>query len=166
MIVVLVRHAVAVDRLVYKRKKLDDRLRPLTPKGRKKMIKIAGRLKKMISKPDCIVTSPLMRATQTAAILSRSLGCAKVEECLELSPDVTPQAFAKWLKTYGSGKKIIVLVGHEPNLGFLASWLLNGSQDSFVEFKKGGILGLELDSVQHTNYGKLLFLCQPKQLIE
>lgn len=165
MILVLIRHGVAIDRMVYKKRNKDDRLRPLTSKGRKKMIKVSQAIKKFIRKPDMIVTSPLLRAMQTAEILAQTFRCQKLVECVELSPECSPESFVKWLKAYGNNKNVICIVGHEPHLGFLSSWLLNGSRDSFIEFKKSGVLGIELDSVLHSSYGKILFLCQPKQLL-
>lgn len=166
MIILLIRHAVAVDREVFAKKNLDDRLRPLTIKGKKRMFKVLARATDFIKKIDLIVSSPLVRAQQTTQLVSQVFSVKNILEAPELAPEVGPQAFANWLKLHARQNKVIAVVGHEPNLSYLASWFLTGTAEKFTELKKGGIMAIEVDSVDAINSGQLLFLISPRILLD
>ena len=87
----ILRHAIAEDRdeNLYP----DDSLRRLTKKGEKKMVKIAEHLKGMGLQIDLILTSPYMRAHETAKIVAKTFGIKKKQ--LVLSDHLTPSGFAK-----------------------------------------------------------------------
>jgi phosphohistidine phosphatase len=105
MFLYIVRHAIAEEREEFAKKKLEDSLRPLTIKGKKRMQKIISKLKTELKELDLVVTSPFVRAKQTAVLISDMVGKPKVIESAELVPHAAPQAFVRWLKSEGKSKK-------------------------------------------------------------
>jgi phosphohistidine phosphatase len=161
----LVRHAIAEDRSCFLLKGLDDSLRPLTPEGRCKFQRIAKRLKKLIGPIDVIVTSPYLRAHQTAKLLQKTDPQVKILTSEALTPSSSPLALTDWCQTHLVKKmKKIVLVGHEPDLGLLASWLLCGSETSKIDVKKGGAIALSLKGGLEPSSACLKWLVTPKSL--
>lgn len=168
MELIIIRHAVAETREDFVKKGLEDHLRPLTLKGRKRMQKVCVRMLDFVKEIDLIVSSPLTRARQTAEIVSQIYFETKVVEAPELVPHSPPQAFLKWLRTQGRHYRRIVVVGHEPHLSAFASYLLSGKSESFIDLKKSGILCLELESFANAEAGsaQLLYSVPPKFLVE
>ncbi|MCK6596884.1 MAG: histidine phosphatase family protein [Bdellovibrionaceae bacterium] len=164
MFLYLIRHAIAEEREIFAKKKLEDSLRPLTIKGEKKLSKIIIKIKKDLSDVDLIVTSPFLRTKQSAKIISDLLGKKKVIESAELVPHATPEAFIPWLKSHGKSLKKIVVVGHEPHLSSLGSYILTGKTESFLELKKSSIALIETGSFEEITPSKasLLWLLSPK----
>jgi phosphohistidine phosphatase len=165
---IIIRHAVAEEREDFAKKGLEDQLRPLTLKGRKRMQKVCVRLRDYVKDFDVIVSSPLTRARQTAEIVSQLYYEKKVLEIPELVPQSPPQAFVKWLRTQGRNYKRIAIVGHEPHLSILASYMLSGKTESFIDLKKSGVISLELESFAHAEAGtaELIFSIPPKFLAD
>lgn len=164
MELIIIRHGNAEEREEFAKKGLEDQLRPLTLKGRKRMQKIFIQLRDQVKGFDAIVSSPFTRARQTAEILSQIYFETKVLEAPELVPQSPPQAFTKWLRTQGRNYKRIAVVGHEPHLSIFVSYLLAGKQHSFIDLKKGGIIGLEIESFEQVEAGgaQLLYSIPPK----
>jgi phosphohistidine phosphatase len=160
MVVYILRHGTAVARGsgVYPN---DDR--PLTENGKRKMAMSAGGIAKVAGEVDVILTSPLIRAQETARIAARALGIKeKVEICKELLPGTSLKQTLVHLARYKRRKKIM-LVGHEPELGHLASALM-GSHKTIVEFKKGALCAIEVSLLLPRRSGKLLWHLQSKHL--
>lgn len=147
---ILIRHSVAFEREEFRKKtKLDDAFRPLTVKGRRRLEKMSRMMKKRwIKNLDLIITSPYTRARQSAQIISQVFDEQKVIECAELVPQSPPQAFVKWMKSQNFKGNTFAIVGHEPNLSLLATYLLAGNEYAFLEFKKAGLMCLEVDMVK------------------
>src|SRR5579862_6482554 len=97
-----------------------DSERPLTPKGRRKLRKIGRTMRKLELSFDCILSSPYMRARQTAEIIADRLGLGKK---LELSEELTPGGSYRKLideiKQRDPQPDDLLLVGHEPYLSEL-----------------------------------------------
>ena len=165
MNLIVVRHALAEDREDFAKKNKDDSLRPLTVKGKKRLKKVLDEMTQSLSSVDLIVTSPYVRAKQSAQIVQEKIR-AKIVEAAELVPHSPPQAFVKWIKSQGADKKTIVAVGHEPQLSLLISYLLAGKNQSFVELKKSGMASLEISSAEdiETQPARLNWLVSPKLL--
>ncbi len=160
MIIYLIRHAVAVERGTASYPN-DDR--PLTEDGKERMSKAARGIANIVDDIDAIISSPLIRAHETARIVARTLGAEdKLEICKELAPGSSLKNVLSFLTKY-KGLKSIMLVGHQPDLGYLASALL-GSNESIVEFKKGAICAIEIPSLSQKSRGTLLWHLQPKHL--
>lgn len=165
MFLYIVRHAIAEERDEFAKKKLEDSLRPLTIKGKKRMQKIISKLKTELKELDLVVTSPFVRAKQTAVLISDMVGKPKVIESAELVPHAAPQAFVRWLKSEGKSKKRVLIVGHEPHLSSLVSYILSGKEgESFIELKKSSIALIETGSFEELTPSKasLLWLISPK----
>ncbi len=163
MDLLLFRHGLAEDRDEFKKKNLDDRLRPLTLKGRKRTQKMAIHLRTEYPSVDLLVTSPLTRARQTAEIISQIYFDSVVTEAPDLAPDAPVPTFLKWIKSHGKEAKRVVAVGHEPHLSRFASWCLTGQEESILQLKKSGVAGLYIPSPAKFEAGtaKLLWLLQP-----
>lgn len=119
----LIRHAQAIERSTG----LPDEHRNLTCRGRKRFRQVAACLKKIGIDPDFIITSPKVRAVQTAEILSETLrfgGEVQISADLADGPDIA--ALCDILKKKNECREI-VLVGHEPNLGEVIGELLKVS---------------------------------------
>lgn len=128
------------------------------------MQKVAIRLQDLIGPVDLIVSSPYLRARQTAEILSQIFFETKVIEAPELVPHSPPQAFVRWLKAHGREHKSMMVVGHEPALSLLASHLLAGANESILELKKSGVACLETPDAEELgpSTAELRWLVQPK----
>ncbi|MCX7978445.1 MAG: histidine phosphatase family protein [Bdellovibrionaceae bacterium] len=146
MELVLIRHATAEDRAEFARKNREDYLRPLVPKGRKRMEEVCKELFRLIPEVKLIVTSPFVRARQTAEIVQKTFKGSQILEAAELVPHAPPTAFLRWLVAHGRNHDRIFAVGHEPQLSIFASYLLTGTQESFLDLKKSGVLILEVES--------------------
>lgn len=166
MKLILFRHGLAVDRELALMRKMEDSQRPLVPKGREKTEKMAKRLKELGLKIEMLVSSPLVRAYQTAEILFPMVKSKDLHQCAELVPSAPPQAFAQWLKTHSKNATCVMAVGHEPQLSVFASWALAASIHSFIELKKSGALCLEFESLDDitARSATLLWVLQPKLL--
>lgn len=167
---VFIRHAVAMDREDFQKKaKMDDAFRPLTSKGRSRLEKMARIMKRRWVKDfDLIISSPYTRARQSAEVVSQVYGEKKVVECSELVPQSPPQAFVKWLKSQNYRGQTFAIVGHEPNLSLLVTYLLAGNEYAFLEFKKSGILCLEVDMLKGLgpSSGRLQWMVAPKMILK
>ena len=137
----MVRHAIAEERDVFARTGQSDGYRPLTEKGAGRMHFAARGLYELVDQIDLLATSPLVRAVQTAEILSAAFDGIPIEEVdvLATGPE---SAFLAWYREV-SDSGLVAVVGHEPYLGEWASWLAAGPSADFLEFKKGGACLLE-----------------------
>lgn len=163
MVVYLLRHAIAGQPDAQKYP--DDEQRPLTPEGIEKMRQAAAGIARIIDPPELVLTSPLVRAAQTAKIAAGALGS---KDRIEASDVLRPGATAGVLRTLlaaraAGGIQSVMLVGHEPDLGQIASeWI--GSAESAVEFKKGALCAIRLDADHIDQPGVLLWHLAPKHL--
>ena len=156
----LVRHAVAAERGP---KYPDDRLRPLTPQGSKKFGQSVPALMELDIVIDFVLTSPLVRARDTAMLLAAGLKPKPaVAEVEALAPGGRPQAINEAIKTHTRKYRRLALVGHEPDLGELAARLLGARGN--VQFKKGAICLIETDGATPTGPGTLCWMMTPKAL--
>jgi phosphohistidine phosphatase len=156
----LVRHAIAeeVGTPGYE----DDSLRPLTEKGRDKMRKIAAALKDLGVKPDLIVSSPYVRASQTASVLAKELKYrGEIAYSDSLLPTGEPNDMIGEINEKYSMDELM-LVGHEPSLSSLAGVLLTGDPGLSINIKKGGACCLLLDDRHYDRKATLEWLVTPK----
>lgn len=161
----LIRHGIAALREDY----ANDEERPLTDKGRQKTAQVAKQLCDRGLRFDQILTSPLVRAKETAAILKEAGLATKVEELTVLAPDGDIHAWVSWLekrwKTAASDK-CLALVGHQPDLGNWAETLVWGHAQEKLVLKKAGVIGINLpDSKSPIGQGELFLLTSPKWLL-
>lgn len=164
MKLLIVRHAIAEDREEFARTGKDDSLRPITDEGRKKMKQGARGLKTQVPEIDLLATSPLTRAAQTAAVLDSVYGGLREVEITELEPETSPVEFLSWLRKQ-DGENVAV-VGHEPSISLIVSWLLTGTEKRLLSFRKGGACLLEFPGEVGAGTASLLWALTPTQLRE
>jgi phosphohistidine phosphatase len=144
-----------------------DADRPLSPKGIKRVRKIAKGMRRLGLSFDALLTSPLPRARQTADAVAAALGAeALVEEISGLSPESAVEHLLFGLARY-QDRADVLLVGHEPLLGKTVAHLLAEKSDRStlnVEFKKGGLCRIEIEALPPPGPGTLHWLLTPKQL--
>jgi phosphohistidine phosphatase len=158
----VVRHGPAGDREAWAAEGRDDRLRPLTPDGKKEMRQVAKGLSSLCPSIDLIATSLFVRAVQTAEILVKQYGSESMT--LEtLAPGNDPANVLHWLRRQRSVGTIAV-VGHEPDLSTLVCYLLTGERSSFLSLKKSGACLLELQDPPEAGSAALEWLLMPRGL--
>lgn len=162
----LIRHAIAVEAGTAGIE--DDSQRPLTDQGRMKMRKIAHGLKKLEAEIDLILTSPYVRAVETAKIVRKVFELNKevLVETEQLTPEGDGDQLVKLINERFADVENIALVGHEPSLSQLASVLVSGDPTLSLTLKKGGICRLSLDTLQYGHCATLDWLLSPSQLVE
>jgi phosphohistidine phosphatase len=158
----IVRHGAAGSREEWEAQGKDDRLRPLTPKGKKDVRKAASGLVHQVAELDLMATSPWTRAVQTAEILKEEYGCGMVQ-LEELTAGRGPEELRPWLSEQ-RGKEAVGLVGHEPHLGLLVGYLLSGKGVSLVDLKKGGACLVEMEDPSKPGSGCLEWLMSDRVL--
>jgi phosphohistidine phosphatase len=157
----IVRHAYAGER--DPEQWPDDRLRPLTPKGERKFRRAAEGLGILVPGVDVVLSSSWVRAWRTAEILERR-ACWPAPERLAALEAAPPAPVVAALASYGSGDAI-ALVGHEPFLGWLASYLLTGDpHHARLTLKKGAALALDVEGSIGLGKATLRWLLQPRVL--
>lgn len=156
MKIYFLRHGTAVDPEQWKGNDYD---RPLTDEGRKKMAKEAKALKDLDLGLDAILTSPLVRAKDTATIVGEALKIAVTED-ERVGGDFDVSSLEAVLKDHADAKAIM-LVGHEPCFSGVVGRLIGEAR---LELKKGGFACVELPDAS-TMTGELLSLVSPKILI-
>ena len=164
MDVLILRHAIAEDRLIFAASEANDDLRPLTGRGRRRMERGALGIRRLLPRIDTIGASPLVRAQETAAILARTYqNAAELIELPTLAPGVDPGETSRWLGTQPPGA-VIALVGHEPDLSSLLAWLTTGRTEPFTHLRKAGAALVHFDSEPEAGTGSLEWLLTAKQL--
>lgn len=162
----LIRHGIAEDRSKYNR----DEDRPLTKKGYEKTNQVAEKLLKMGIKFDLILTSPLLRAKETAKILQKSGLSQTLDESNDLAPNGQIKNFVDWLgkSLYNyKSESYLALVGHQPNLSNWTEKLVWGSNtNNKIIIKKSGIIGVRLpEKADPIGNSELFLLTSPKWII-
>jgi phosphohistidine phosphatase len=160
----IIRHAIAVDEGASEYE--DDSQRPLTDKGRKKMRQIAKGLRTLGVGFDLILSSPYVRAKETAEILADVL---KMKKNIEFSENLIPMGdpdllIAEMNEKYNVNS--IALVGHEPHLTALISLLVSENAGVDMTLKKGGVCNLSADDLHHSRKATLEWLLTPGILVE
>ncbi len=132
------------------------------------MQKVALKIREWVDEVDLIVTSPFVRAKDTAEILSQVFSVGKVLEAEELTPENPPETFLKWLKNHGRNHKSVMVVGHEPHLSSFISFVVARANHPIVELKKSGVACLEIESTQSLAPGvaHLNWLIQPRLIVD
>jgi len=143
-----------------------DHDRPLTAEGRRRFRCAVSGMKAIDVRFDRVVTSPLVRAAQTASIVMKAMALPK--ESLIVSAHLAPGGNRKELireiSHLAEDVENIVLVGHEPCLGELVGLLCSGSAAASIELKKGSLAKLEAERLRHGRCATLAWLLSPKQL--
>jgi phosphohistidine phosphatase len=158
----LLRHGIALDRIggaVH-----SDFQRPLTKEGKAELEMVGLALKKLNVKADLVVSSPLVRARETAEIIKSELGCSEELQITEaLSPGCSASDLYKFLRPFHD-RQDVFLVGHEPDMGRLAATLLWTGPEFDMPFKKAGICRIDVSDIPPNYPGRLKWFVTPKIL--
>ena len=155
----LIRHGIAEER---GEDWPDDTKRPLTDEGKSNLRKQARGLQRLGVTFDVMLTSPLVRAKQTAEIIAAAYDARPSLVTVEsLSPNGSFQSVLRDLEEHGK-KSRIALVGHEPDLGELAARLAGLRRP--LEFKKGAICRIDVKTLPPAGPGALRWFFPPKVL--
>jgi phosphohistidine phosphatase len=158
----LVRHGAAAD--AADPQWPNDRDRPLTPQGVKRFRREARGLALLGAGVVVMLSSPYSRAWRTAELLAEDAGWPAPIECAALEPGRPPAEVLAALQPYSSSSAV-ALVGHEPSMHQLASYLLTSdTQHAAIEFRKGSVARLELVDGLRPGSAVLLWLLAPKVL--
>ncbi len=158
----VMRHGLAVTRGSVRFS--DDAQRPLVPEGKERMREIAEGLKQVGFEVDWVVSSPLVRALETAGIIAESLtSSAPVDVCEAMRPGGSPEDLITFLAKRPSRTRVLV-VGHEPDLSELAARLIGAGTHANLAFKKGGCCMIRFDEFPPKSPGQLVWWLTPRLL--
>ena len=159
----LLRHGIAVEREEWKG---PDGDRPLTEKGKQRVREVAAGLNRLEVQPTHVLSSPLIRAIDTAKIVRRSLHMSSAVQIVDaLQPDAPLDRLLSVLHDLPP-ESCVLCVGHEPHLVMVASWLLAGKPSAAFPFKKAGACLIEIASPVKPGRGVLRWWLPPSQLRE
>jgi phosphohistidine phosphatase len=163
MHLLMIRHAIAEDRDSFASSGKSDDHRPLTEEGRSKMKLGAGGLRILAPDISLLAASPLARAQETAEIVGKEYGLEIGATTDALRPRAAFTEFTTWIAEQGN-QEIVAVVGHDPHLSALASWLICGGKQSRIELKKGGACLVSFNGVPKKGGGTLEWALHPSHL--
>jgi phosphohistidine phosphatase len=157
----LMRHGIAADRDA----SLDDSKRPLTAEGSTKLRAIARGLARIGVELDWIVSSPFVRAFESAEIIAEQLAPeAAVDRYDALTPaEGSAQKILSFLSQHPERPRVL-LAGHEPSLSKLAAELVGASPNANFAFKKGGCCLITWEEFPPEPPGRLTWWLTPRLL--
>jgi len=158
MRLLIVRHAIAVP---HGTPEVPEDERPLTPRGEKRFRAAARGLARICRRPDVLLSSPLVRARQTADIAAEAWGEVEVREADALAGGSFEQIAAVVNKH--ADQKLVALFGHEPDVSTVVARLLGTSASERLTFKKGGAALLEVPG-KMAEGGALVWYVPPRVL--
>lgn len=140
-----------------------DFQRKLTDEGKEKIRRVARGLLRLGVQPDWIVTSPLVRARETADTVAQQFeDTIRLDVFDGLKPGESAEALLRFLATQRNRRRIVV-VGHEPGLSELAERLLGARSGAFI-LKKGGCCCIRVQTLSPDARGQLLWWLTPRVL--
>jgi phosphohistidine phosphatase len=144
----------------------DDSARKLSKAGRSEIREVARWMKKKNLRFDCIATSPLARAYQTAEIMAKSLDLKdRLEVWDELAPGGDPDSTCYHASQAGKDGAVI-LVGHEPGLSDLIGRIITGGDTASLVIAKGGLAKIRNFSFRDKPSGEVQWLLTPGQILD
>lgn len=141
-----------------------DEQRELTAEGVQKMRSAAQGLVRLEIDFDLIASSPLIRAQQTARIVAEAL---KFREPIASWDELVPEGQVEHVMNRLAGcqnRNSVLLVGHQPNVGCLAAYLLSVNARRSFPFKKGAILSVRVSKVPPSSADELLWMLPSRML--
>lgn len=158
MKILLMRHGAAEDNASA------DELRELSAAGREEVAAVVDILRRFLPHLDLLASSPLPRAIQTAEYLAEAFPEANVLHLNELRQERHGQELLGFLRGIRENHTV-ALVGHEPNLHELASFLLLAEKRNLMKLKNAGLCLLEFKQSQAAGTARLLWLMNPEQIL-
>jgi phosphohistidine phosphatase len=163
MQLLVIRHAIAEDREEFAQSGETDDDRPLTVFGKRRMRRNSRGLRRIAPRIDVLAASPLVRADQTARIVAEEYRLEEVDTVEALRPTGKLRGFLQWLAKQ-SDDAVVAIVGHDPHLAKLITWLLTGVENETIPLKKGGAALIEFDGKPAAGQGVLQWMLTPSQL--
>ena len=163
MDLLIIRHAAAENREDFARHGRPDDGRPLTRRGIERMKMAARGLTTLALPIERLVSSPAVRAMQTAEVVAPALERRQIEDEGVFAPDAPVEAAVEWLRKQPRVEGMAV-VGHEPNLGELAECLIAGRPLGNMPMKKGGMTLIRFENAIGPGEGKLVWALPPAVL--
>ena len=158
----IVRHAIA---LPHGTPGIRDDDRTLTKEGIRKMRQTAAGLRRLNYIPGLLLSSPLVRATQTAEILLKEFGKdVKMRISPALAPSGSRTALYREIAQYAKRLDSLMIVGHQPSLGEIAGEIAWGSPENYLDLKKGSFCAIDVKSMQGIPRGSMISLLTPSIL--
>ncbi len=158
MQLLIIRHAIAVPRGT---PGTPDERRPLTPEGEARFRECARGIATLVERPDVLLTSPWLRARQTAEIAAAAWGRCKAVESESLAGGSFEEQ-AEVLDHYPKDATVAV-VGHEPHVSALLARILGCPDEERLAFKKGGAALVDVPG-RLADGGSLVFFLPPRVL--
>jgi len=153
----LLRHGIAEDGLPG----TPDSARLLTPEGRERVAAVLKMARHGGTNPSLILSSPYVRAHQTAEIAAREFEYkGEIPKLQSLVPHGRPEAVWADIRDYAD-ESAILLAGHEPLMSELAAYLLN-APSLRVDMKKSALIRIDFAVVGAVPYGTLRWMLVPK----
>jgi len=157
MRIYILRHGIAENASA----RTPDFKRELTDEGRKKLAGVLRLARRAGVKPELVVSSPLVRAVQTAEMAREVL---QVEATIHQTPALVPEGNPR--KVWEELRELrnlegVLLAGHEPLLSSLTAWLL-GSPELQVHMGKAALVSIEMDQFRGEPHGILRWMISPK----
>jgi phosphohistidine phosphatase len=138
-----------------------DEERALTGEGKDKLRRVLDRARRAGTTPTLILTSPYVRAVQTARLAAQHLGCRhEPVETDALVPSGSPLRVWEEIRAHHAEEQLL-LSGHEPLLSQLVSYLLD-SPALAVDMKKGAMVRIQLERFGPEPHGILVWMLTPK----
>lgn len=160
----ILRHAIAAD--LGSEGIESDRDRPLTDKGVRRLRKEVAGMKALDLYFDLILSSPFVRARETAEIVAKTFRITKrLENCDALASGGSVRRVIEFVNNLESRPGELLLVGHEPDLSHLISLLVFGHVQAGITLKKGGLCKLSVEDLRAGRCATLEWLLTPKQLV-
>lgn len=162
--VYFIRHGIAADRSLYSQ----DANRPLTEKGQFRTRQVAQRLRQLGCQSDLLLSSPYLRAWQTAEIFVSEQLAPEVQSLSPLAPGGDLSEWLQWLAQWQAQtpQSRLMLVGHEPDLSQWAQRLVHGTPCDRWILKKAGVIGITLPAaVEAIAHSQLFWLTPPRLLL-
>ena len=159
----IIRHAIAQP--LGSKNDFTDEKRALTPDGRDRMRDGARGLRKLGVELDLIMTSPLVRAVETAEVVANVFGVSKkeIEQTANLAPGASFEDLFAEIKSR-TGVESVALIGHQPDLGELICRMVKGNGGFALELKKGSVCCINISETVPELHGALSWLMTPRQL--
>jgi len=163
MELLILRHAIAFPK--DPKRWPDDTERPLTVEGVKRARRAAAGLKRIVKRPALVLTSPLVRARDTATIFTQAAGWPQATECEALSRGGAAEAVLETLRRRGGKAGCVAVVGHQPHLGRLLALCLRGdARAEAFEVKKSAVVCLRFEGPPRAGQAALTALFPPRAL--
>jgi len=158
-VIYLVRHGLAAEQGP---EFPNDDDRPLTSEGIERLrVQVLG-LRALDVRLDRVLTSPLVRAAQTAEILASGIGCAVPPVPVDaLRPSGRYDALMAAMARSGHDRSV-ALVGHMPSIGEIAARILGAREP--LAFKKGAVCCVETETLPPSDGGRLKWFVPPRAL--